>query len=98
MSLRDLTIVDDDSRKAMIARNGGGWAVLCIVLDEGDEGRCPPIVGYSGRAAGIRGAEAHLLWHSWGKPTCSRCGEWLGTKGAKRCRKNTPGGCWAEFR
>lgn len=84
MNVRDLTIVDEDNRRAMIVRHGSVWAVLCIT-----EQACPPIVGYMRRYAAIMGAEAHLRWHANGKPTCGNCGRPLPQKNSKRCRKGT---------
>lgn len=85
MTLRDLTIVDEENRQAMIVRHGSCWAVLCVVVAD----PCSPIIGYATRAGGIRVAEWHLRWHANGKPTCQDCGQWLAHRTAKRCRKGT---------
>lgn len=87
MSARDLTIVDDTGRQAMVV-SGMRWNVLCI--DVPDDYACKArIMGYETRAQGIRGAEAHLRWHANGKPECRECGAWLGRRGSTRCRKGT---------
>lgn len=91
MSAREITIVDESGRQALVMRGGSSWSVACIDTVERDDTKlCKAIiVGYATRSQGIRGGEAHLRWHANGKPMCQDCGAWLGRKGSKRCRKGT---------
>ena len=73
-----------DSLRATAAWIGASWGVSCWEPD------CKvSIVGFRGEAAALRGANAHLIWHINGKPTCEDCGAWLAYRSSKRCRKGT---------
>lgn len=89
-----ITITDESGRQALVCIAGSGarpWAVACIDTVGRDETqRCKAqIFGYATRNQGIRGAEAHLKWHTNGEPTCGECGAWLSRKGSRRCRRGT---------
>jgi hypothetical protein len=73
-----------DGLRAGVGGSGHRWTVGCEVSE------CRArIVGFSSRAAGLRGGLAHLVWHLNGKPTCRDCGAWLAHRTSKRCRKGT---------
>jgi hypothetical protein len=71
-----------DGLRATAAWIGASWGVAC------HEDDCKvSIVGFRGETAALRGANAHLIWHVNGKPTCRDCGAWLSSRSSKRCRK-----------
>lgn len=73
-----------DGLRAIAARGGTTWAVLC------NEEDCKvSIVGYASRDVAVGAANHHLLWHLNGRPTCRDCGAWLRYRTSKRCRKGT---------
>jgi hypothetical protein len=85
---RDAHTVAINDLRATAAGIGASWGVSCWQND------CKArIVGFRGEAAALRGANAHLVWHVNGKPTCEDCGAWLNARSSKRCRKGT---CDAE--
>lgn len=82
--MADSYTVAIDGLRATAGSIGASWGVSCWEAD------CKArIIGFSGKAAALKGANAHLIWHVNGKPTCRDCGAWLAYRSSRRCRKGT---------